>query len=126
MKNTFNKILSSILFTLLYILFYFTTNAQLITTYAGNGSLSAFGDGGPATAAGLGSPLSYCYLTKSNDLYIAAVDVVRKVNAAGIITTFAGNYMGGYTGDGVPASATKLNQVFGVVADKNGNVFISD
>ena len=117
------KILS---FILLYILCAECVGAQLITTYAGSGALTAFGDGGPATAAGLGGPLFYCYLTKTNDLYIASLDVIRKVDAAGIITTFAGNYMGGYTGDGVPASATKLNQVFGVVADKNGNVFISD
>jgi hypothetical protein len=42
------------------------------------------------------------------------------------IVTVAGNGTAGYTGDGVAATATSLNQPYGVCMDSMGNFFIGD
>ena len=51
---------------------------------------------------------------------------VRKVSAAGIITTIAGNGTAGYSGDGGPATGAQLNGVEGVEVDNAGNLYIAD
>lgn len=68
-----------------------------------NGDNYYDGDGGPATAAHLNGPLGLAF-DSAGDLYIedSGNNVIRKVSA-GIITTFAGNGMQGYSGDGGPA-----------------------
>jgi sugar lactone lactonase YvrE len=99
----------------------------IITTIAGNGIFGFSGDGGPATDASFNSP--YAVATDNDgNLYIADVDNerIRKVDASGIITTFAGNSYYGYHGDYVPATNTTLYEPIGVAADKYGNVFIAD
>src|SRR5580658_9227434 len=75
-----------------------------IQTFAGNGSTGFAGDGGPATSAALNYPKGVALDTAGN-LYIADIDNsrVRKVTAAGIISTVAGNGFFGYSGDGGPA-----------------------
>jgi sugar lactone lactonase YvrE len=85
------------------------TPAGIITTCAGNGGSGYLGDGGLATTA----EMNYVYgiaVDGSGNLYIADADhnVIRKVNTSGIITTVAGSAMGGYSGDGGPATAAKL------------------
>src|ERR1700744_6468750 len=102
-------------------------NAQIITTVAGGGAQGFSGDGGAATAAEL-------YLrTKVNfdlagNMYIAdfSNNRVRKVTAAGIITTIAGNGSRTYSGDGVQATAAALNDPSAVAVDAVGNVYIAD
>jgi len=42
------------------------------------------------------------------------------------ITTFAGNYTSGFSGDGSAASGAELSSPFSVAVDKTGNVFIAD
>jgi large repetitive protein len=63
-------------------------SSGVITTVAGNGNWFPSGDGGPATAAGL----SPWWITGdgTGNLYAGANSVVRKVDAAGIISTVAG------------------------------------
>ena len=56
---------------------------------------------------------------------------VRKVDAAtGIITTVAGNStslgLGGFSGDGGPATGAALNSPDGVALDSAGNIYIAD
>ena len=51
---------------------------------------------------------------------------VRKVNHAGIMTTVAGTGVSGYTGDGGPATAARLNYPLGARTDDRGNLYISD
>jgi sugar lactone lactonase YvrE len=60
---------------------------SIITTFAGNGSSTASGDGGPATAAGLNNPIGLAADNKGN-VYIAG-STIRKVNAAGVIKSIA-------------------------------------
>lgn len=50
---------------------------------------------------------------------------MRKVNAAGIISSAAGNGTGGDTGDGGPATDAALSPVGGVATDHAGNLYIA-
>ncbi len=99
----------------------------IISTIAGNNTTGYTGDGGPATAAQLWTPLGIA--VKSNGtLFIADSrnNVIRQVDTAGGITTFAGNGMIGYTGDGGLATAANLYMPNDVKMDALGNVYISD
>ncbi len=82
----------------------------IITTVAGGGNSSCC-DGGLATSVALGSPYAIAVDGQSN-LFIAdwIANNVRKVDAAGIITTVGG-----------PISAPNA-----VAADSSGNVFVAD
>jgi uncharacterized protein (TIGR03437 family) len=51
---------------------------------------------------------------------------IRKVSAAGVITTVAGSGASGYSGDGGPAVKAQLACPHGVTADAAGNVYIAD
>src|SRR5205814_998769 len=51
---------------------------------------------------------------------------IRKVSAAGIITTVAGRGTGQSSGDGGPATLAELIQPLGVAVDPAGNVYIAD
>jgi uncharacterized protein (TIGR03437 family) len=101
--------------------------AFTISTAAGNGVAGYFGDGGPATIAELNDPNGVAVDTAGN-LYIAEFmnQRVRKVAADGTITTVAGTGVAGFSGDGGPATAARLNEPFRVVLDKAGNLYISD
>jgi hypothetical protein len=99
----------------------------VITTIAGNHTYGYSGDHGPATSASLEFPTNVTY-DRSGNLYISDENahVVRMVNPAGIITTFAGSGTSGSTGNGGPASAAQLMEPFGVAADPFGDVYIAD
>ncbi len=101
---------------------------QIITTYAGGGS-GGLGDGGQASDAQLGYFQSIA-TDRLGNLYISDVhnNRIRKVDASGIITTFAGNGTSGFSGDGGPATAAQFGfSLYGFLAtDKDNNLFISD
>ncbi|MCD6011270.1 MAG: serine/threonine protein kinase [Flavipsychrobacter sp.] len=101
-------------------------HAQIITTYAGGDSL-LLGDGGPATAANIGGPNAAIF-DAAGDLLIAdwGNNRVRKVNAAGIITTVAGFDSYGFSGDGGPATAAQTRIPSDVKADGMGNFYFLD
>jgi len=87
------------------------TPGGVISTYAGGGV--SLGDGGPATMAQLqfGPFNGSVALDKYDNLYIADAFHfrVRKVTASnGIINTVAGNGVGGYSGDGGPATSASV------------------
>ena len=112
-----------------------------ILTVAGNGlpfelgGSPVTGDGGPATAAQLTIP-SGLAVDSAGSLYILDTENnrVRKVAKDGIITTFAGNGIPGYSGDGGPATSAQLgitNQIHGInptglAFDGVGNLYITD
>ncbi len=66
------------------------STAGVITTVAGNGSGLYSGNGGQAVDAGLVG-VGALAVDGSGNLYITEDSSVRKVSAAGIITTVAGN-----------------------------------
>ena len=98
----------------------------VITKVAGAGYAGYSGDGGPATSAQLGGPGGVA-VDAAGNLYIADFwnYVVRKVSASGVITTFAGNGKGYYSGDGGPAASAALSNVHGVAFDAAGNLYIA-
>ena len=102
-------------------------SAQIITTYAGNGTYGNSGNGGPATAAQLAWPYGVA-TDNSGNVYIADHDnnLIRKVNTAGIITTFAGTGTLGYSGDGGPAIAANLYHPGTITTDNTGNIYFTD
>jgi sugar lactone lactonase YvrE len=100
----------------------------IISTYAGNGTLTYSGDNGPAISAGI-SYFEGIALDASGNLYIAesGSEHIRKVAAStGTITTVAGNGQYGYTGDGGAATSAKLGSPTGVAIDIAGNLYIAD
>ena len=95
---------------------------------AGNGQKAYGGDGGPATAAALNMPHEIQFDAAGN-IYIAERDnhVVRKVEArTGIISTFAGTGMAGFSGDGGAATRAQLRQPHSIAVDPGGKLLICD
>ena len=106
--------------------------AGIISTIAGiPGSYGYSGDGGPATAAQLGSPAGMC-VDAAGNIYFAdpGRNVVRKIDFNGIISTMAGiagsPSSGTFLGDGGPATAARLNSPNDVCIDPAGNLYIAD
>jgi len=103
------------------------TPAGIITTVAGTGVAGYNGDSVLATNAWLNFPDSIALDTQGN-LYIADTsnNRIRKVSTNGIITTVAGDGIGGYNQDNVLATDAELNEPTRVVVDTAGNLYISD
>jgi sugar lactone lactonase YvrE len=99
--------------------------AGIINTVAGNGTAGFSGDGGAATSAQI-SILTGLAVDSAGNLYIGDGTRVRKVDSLGTISTFAGNGMPGFSGDGGPATSAELGAVDGLSFDKAGNLYISD
>jgi streptogramin lyase len=97
-----------------------------IRTIAGNGTSAYSGDGGPAVEASLQLPQGIA-VDDDGSLYIADTfnHVVRRVDAKGEITTFAGSEPG-LAGDGGPANKSQLNLPMAVAIDAHDRVYISD
>jgi len=81
-----------------------------VTSIAGNGTQGTSGDGGQATAAPIGPPISLAF-DPSGNLAIGLIDRVRKVDMkSGVITLLY----------------APLGQVLGLAYDPSGNLFIED
>ena len=98
-----------------------------ISTVAGTGEEGRGGDGGPAIDARLHLPHGVA-LDGSGNIYIADTEnhLVRRVDASGTITTFAGTGDAGYSGDGGAANVAQLDEPHAVAIDPAGNVFVAD
>lgn len=119
---------SSHLFYLLLAVTLFSTNAnaQIITTIGGNGTAGYSGDGGPATAAQI-STIGIATDTAGNVFTTEYhIDRVRKISTAGTISTFAGTGVGGYAGDGGPATSAQMVDPTGAAVDRAGNLYIAE
>ena len=99
----------------------------IITTIAGNGTAGYSGDGGAATAAKLQGP-THVVADAAGNIYITdnGNNAVRKIDATGRITTYAGNGTAGYTGDADSANAAQLNAPQGLALDDAGTLYIAD
>ena len=100
--------------------------AYIISTVAGNGMFGEHtGDGGPATSARLWGPVAIT-LDAAGNLYIVDGSNIREVTKQdGIIRSVAGNGVGGFWGDGGPATQAELSPG-GVALASNGTLYIAD
>lgn len=91
---------------------------NIITTICGTGQAGYSGDGGYATCAKLNKP-GGIVVSKQNEIYIndIANNVIRKINEKGIITTFAGDGVFGYSGDGEKAVDASFNEIYNIGID---------
>ena len=108
----------------------------IISTVAGDGTAGYSGDGGSATSATLNYPRGLT-IDAANNIFIndAQNDVIRMVDAAGIIQTVAGTGASGYSGDGGSAQVAQLYLYnsgspslvdLGIAVDGSGNIYIPD
>jgi len=97
----------------------------IIRTFAGNGELGYSGDGGPAAEARLNMP-SGLALDSAGNLFIADGSHIHKVTPAGVITTVAGTYGQGASGEDGPALKATFAFASGVAVDSAGNIYVAD
>ena len=109
-----------------------------VSRFAGNGTFTFSGDGGPAVKAGLALPDGIAFDEQGN-LYVTMIgwtfpktkqrfpgDRVRKISTNGVITTVAGTGTRGASGDGGPATKARLARPCDVTFDRAGNLYIAD
>ncbi len=113
---------------LIFILTPLNIQGQIITTYAGTGSTVFSGEGVPATSAGIPNPNGIVFDKQGNCFFVDGLSSyrIRKITPAGIISTVAGIGVGGFSGDGGPASAAKLGGGGGIDLDTAGNIYFAD
>jgi serine/threonine-protein kinase len=99
----------------------------IITTVAGLGISGYTGDGGPAIQARIGAPAAIRFDRQGN-LYVAdrAFHVIRRVGVDGVITTVAGCGQVGFSPDGTPAQAARLDMPSGLAVAPDGAIYFSD
>ena len=90
----------------------------IITTFAGNGTFTSSGDGGPAINAGM--------LPESGNLWLGQGDRVRKIDTSGIITATVGNGIITDAPDGTVATQGGVNTPEDLAFDDLGNLYIAD
>lgn len=100
----------------------------IISDVAGTGVQGHAGDGGPATAALLNNPFDVAFAANGDMVFSDTFNhCIRQVEArTGIIRNVAGTGERGCSGDGGPATAALLNEPYGVVVARNGNIFFAD
>ncbi|MFF7097149.1 RICIN domain-containing protein [Streptomyces rubradiris] len=98
-----------------------------ISTVAGTGVAGYSGDGGPAVSAQLNWPRELA-LDNEGALYVVDSNNhrVRKITADGKISTVVGAGVAGFSGDGGPATAARLNLPMGVAVDSTGTLYVTE
>jgi sugar lactone lactonase YvrE len=93
-----------------------------VTTVAGG----FIGDGGPATSASFAYPAGVVRDSRG-DFYVSDTQNcrIRRISAQGVISTFAGTGICGYSGDGGPAKSALLKIPSGITFDRQGNLLIA-
>ncbi|MFQ5671659.1 MAG: SMP-30/gluconolactonase/LRE family protein [Nitrospinales bacterium] len=100
-----------------------------ISRFAGNGKPGNLGDGGPAAYASLFRP-SALAIDREDNIYLVSPLAngwnIRKIDARGKITRFAGNGKVGTGGDGGPAIDASFYAIRDLAVDPEGNVLVAD
>lgn len=108
---------------LLFLLTCFGYAQKKVYTVAGGFA----GDNGPATSASTSFP-QYAAIDHAGNIYFSDYNAcrIRKVDAAGNISTIAGTGICGYSGDGGLATKAQIYFPTGVATDSQNNVFFAD
>jgi DNA-binding beta-propeller fold protein YncE len=95
---------------------------------AGTGTKGYAGDGGPATQALLNNPFDLAFDPSGSLCFSDTYNhCIRRIDArTGIITTIAGTGESGFSDDGGPATQARMNQPYGIVIDRSGNIYVAD
>lgn len=102
------------------------TSGQIISTFAGNGIAGYGGDGGIATNAQLNYVAGVAFDSHENLFICDGNNRIRKVDTTGIITTFAGTGIAGFSGDNGLAINASIDNPHDIAFDAVGNLYISD
>ncbi|MDN5283868.1 MAG: hypothetical protein JWR38_142 [Mucilaginibacter sp.] len=99
------------------------TPAGVVTTISGDGTIGYVD--GPAASAKFYSPQSLA-VDASGNIFVADMgnNMIRKISAAGVVSTFAGSGDAGYA-NGTGTSAT-FNSPRGLAIDAQGNIYVAD
>lgn len=100
------------------------------STFAGTGTSGSAGVGGPANATGLATPIGLAFNPTTGTLYISnnAGQTILAVPPGGATTSvYAGKAsIGGYSGNGGPATAATLNQPAHCATASNGDLYFAE
>jgi sugar lactone lactonase YvrE len=101
------------------------TAAGAVTTFAGSAGNYGSADG-TGSAARFNNPIGLAF-TSSGDLLVVDSNnhALRKVSAAGLVTTIAGSAGSSGSADGT-GSAARFSNPHSVAIDGSGNIFVSD
>jgi trimeric autotransporter adhesin len=98
----------------------------IITTVAGTGVAGFSGDGGPAVNAQLNGPLAVA-VSPAGDIYISDDNSrIRQVDSGGTISTFAGDGIDGFSGDGGLALGAQVSLPSAMAFDSSGSLYFVD
>lgn len=100
-------------------------STQIVTRFAGNGSTTNSGDGGPALNAGFARATSIVFDANDN-LYVSDLTRIRKIDPTGTITAFAGDLSKGYSGDGGTALAARFRNVVQLSVTPDQQLLVCD
>jgi RHS repeat-associated protein len=100
-----------------------------VTTFAGNGTQGYAGDGGPATAASIHTPVGIAAMGDGSVCFANYADSptgrVRCVDPAGIIRTVAGGGTASEDSEGVAATSVKLEWPARLARGLDGSLYVS-
>jgi hypothetical protein len=102
-------------------------SSGVITTFAGTGGAGHAGDGGKAILGQLNAPTGLGIDAVGNVYISDTLNCrIRVVIPKGDILTYAGTGVCGYSGDGGPATAARVNEPAGSIAVDANNVYFGD
>src|SRR6185436_3315517 len=105
-----------------------TPQGSVIEAVAGTGQCVTAGDGGPATAASLAPPIGVIRNPRTGDRFISSLSpgVIRRIDSKGTITTYAGNGVDGFGGDGGKTTAASFNWPTGMAIGPDDTLYVCD
>jgi len=95
-----------------------------ISTVAGTGGVAFSADGSPPAETALARPVALA-LDSADHLYVIDGNRVRSISGRKVLTV-VGTGEAGYSGDGGPATAARLNSPHALAFDSQGNLYIAD